>query len=155
MSIIENRIQKLGYVIPDCPAPVGAYVPAVEVEGGLLYVSGQTAIVDGKQKYVGTVGKNVTPQEAYDAARICAIRLLSEVKYAIGDLDRIEKIVKVNGYVNAIHGFEQHPKVINGASDFLELIFQEKGKHARVAIGVASLPDNASVEVEMVVLYKK
>lgn len=154
MNIIESRIQELGYVLPDCPTPVGAYVPAVKIEGGLVYVSGQTAIVDGKQKYVGVVGKDVSLQEGYDAARICAIRLLSEVKYAIGDLDRIGKIVKVNGYVNAIQGFKQHPKVINGASEFLELVFKENGKHARAAIGVASLPDNAPVEVEMVVSYK-
>lgn len=154
MSIIESRIQELGYAIPDCPTPVGAYVPAVKIKGGLVYASGQTAVVDGKQKYVGIVGKDVSLQEAYDAARICALRLLSEVKYVIGDLDRIEKIIKVNGYVNAIPGFEQHPKVINGASEFFELVFREKGKHARAAVGVASLPDNAPVEVEMVVSYK-
>jgi len=155
MGSIEKRIEELGYAIPECPVPAGAYVPAVKVTGGLVYASGQTAIVNGRQKYVGTVGKDISLEEAYDAAKICALRLLAEIKYVVGDLDRIEKIVKVNGYVNAIPGFVQQPKVVNGASEFLELVFGEKGKHARAAVGVYSLPDNAPVEVEMVVLCQK
>ncbi|HJD37315.1 MAG TPA: RidA family protein [Candidatus Blautia ornithocaccae] len=154
MSIVEEKLKGMGYTIPECPKAAGAYVPAVRTEGGLLFVSGQTAIVDDKQKYVGIVGKDISLEEAYDAARIAALRLLAEVKYAIGDLDRVERIVKVNGYVNAMPGFEQHPKVINGASEFLEEVFGEKGKHARAAIGAGSLPDNAPVEVEMIIEFK-
>ena len=153
MSKIEAKVKELGYEIPECPAPAGAYVPAAEVRDGLLFVSGQTAIVEGKQEYIGRVGAEVTVEEAYDAARICALRLLAQVKCVIGDLDRVERIVKVNGYVNAVEGFGQQPKVINGTSEFLEAVFQEKGRHARAAVGVGSLPDNAPVEVEMVLAY--
>ncbi len=154
MSKVEEKVKEMGYEIPECPAPAGAYAPAVETKDGLLFVSGQTAIVDGKQKYVGRVGAEVSVEEAYDAAKICALRLLAQVKYVIGDLDRVERIVKVNGYVNAVPGFGQQPKVINGTSEFLEAVFGEKGKHARAAIGVGSLPDNAPVEVEMILAYK-
>ena len=111
-------------------------------------------MVDGKEKYIGVVGKEISVEEAYDAARIAALRLIAEVKAVIGDLDRVERIVKVNGYVNAVPGFGQQPKVINGASELFEAVFEEKGKHARCAIGVGSLPSNAPVEVEMVVTYK-
>lgn len=154
MENIEERIKRLGYELPECPSPAGAYVPAVGVEEGLMFVSGQTAVVGGKQKYVGIVGKDVTAEEAYDAAKICALRLLSEVKHVLGDLERVVRIVKVNGYVNAVPGFDAQPKVINGASEFLEEIFQEKGRHARAAVGVGSLPDNAPVEVEMIIEYR-
>lgn len=154
MGIVEEKIRSMGYEVPQCPEPVGAYVPATGVKEGILFVSGQTAIVDGKPKYVGKVGKEISVDEAYDAARISALRLLAEVKCVIGDLDRIKKILKVNGYVNAIPEFTQQPKVINGTSEFLEIVFGEKGKHARAAIGVASLPDNAPVEVEMIIQYE-
>ncbi len=154
MSIIEKRIQELGYELPECPTPVAAYVPAAAASETLLFASGQTAVVDGREKYIGIVGKDITVEQAYDAARIAALRLLAEVKSVIGDLDRVERIVKVNGYVNAVPGFGDQPKVINGASEFFEAVFGEKGKHARAAIGVGSLPSNAPVEVEVVVAYK-
>lgn len=154
MGKIENRIRELGYELPECPTPVAAYVPAAAADDHLIFASGQTAVVDGKEKYIGIVGKDITVEEAYDAAQIAALRLLAEVKSVIGDLDRIERIVKVNGYVNAVPGFGDQPKVINGASEFFEAVFQEKGKHARAAIGVGSLPSNAPVEVEMIVAYK-
>lgn len=154
MSKIEERIKGLGYKLPECPAPVAAYVPAAETKGGILHVSGQTAKIDGKPVYLGVVGQSVSEEEAYEAAKLAALGLLAEVKYVIGDLDRVERIVKVNGYVNAVPGFANQPKVINGASELFEEIFEEKGRHARVAIGVGSLPDNAVVEVEMIISYK-
>ena len=154
MGRVEERIKELGYEIPECPTPVAAYVVAAPAVEGLLFVSGQTAVVDGKEKYIGVVGKEISVEEAYDAARFAALRLIAEVKAVIGDLDRVERIVKVNGYVNAVPGFGQQPKVINGASELFEAVFEEKGKHARCAIGVGSLPSNAPVEVEMVVTYK-
>lgn len=153
MSQVEEKIRELGYTLPECPTPVGAYVPAVRLENGLIYVSGQTAIENGKPLYVGRVGEEISVEQAYDAARVCALRMLSEVKYAIDDLDRITQVVKVNGYVNAVAGFAQQPKVINGASELLEAVFGEKGRHARAAVGAGSLPDNAPVEVEMILAY--
>lgn len=149
MGELERKIEELGFVLPECPKPVASYVVAVE-EKGLIYASGQTPVVDGILKYQGKVGQDVTVEQAYDAASICALRLIAELKSLIGDLDRIHRIVKVSGYVNGIEGFKDHPQVINGASDLIVKIFGDKGKHARIAIGVQSLPDNAPVEVELI-----
>lgn len=154
MGAVEQRLAELGLALPECPAPAGAYVPAREANDGILYVSGQTAQKDGKPMYVGIVGKNVSVEEAYQAARYSALRLLAQVKAVIGDLDRVEKILKVTGFVNAVPGFGQQPKVINGASDLLIEVFGDAGRHARAAIGVGSLPDNCPVEVEMILQYK-
>lgn len=155
MSKVEDRIRELGYELPACPTPVGAYVPAQPADNGLLFVSGQTPIQDGKVVYVGKVGDTVTVEDGYKAARICMLRLLAQVKYILGDLDRVEKIIKVNGYVNCAPDFGQQPQVINGASELLEQIFGQGGKHARAAVGVASLPDQSAVEVEMIIQYKQ
>lgn len=146
---VEEKLRELGLELPLCPTPVGAYVPAVQV-AGFVYASGQTPVVDGKLVCRGKVGEEITVEEAYDAARICALRCLAEVKSVVGSLDRVKRIVKVTGFVNSGPGFAHQPKVINGASELLEFIFGERGKHARVAIGVANLPDNAAVEVELI-----
>lgn len=154
MSIIEERIKEMGLELPLCPKPVAAYVPGVKLENNLLFVSGQTAKKEGKPYLTGKVGKDVTLEQAYEAAKICALMLLSEVKLVLGDLDKVKQIVKVNGYVNSTMDFCEQPKVINGASDLLENLFKEDGKHARTAISVAALPENASVEIEMIVSYR-
>lgn len=153
-SAIERRLREQGLEIPPCPQPVAAYVPAVQT-GSLVFASGQTGIVDGSLVYTGKVGDEVTVEEGYEAARICALRCLAEIKSVIGDLDKIERIVKVTGYVSSAPGFGDQPKVINGASELFEQVFGEKGKHSRSAIGVAELPGGAPVEVEVIVSVRE
>ena len=121
---------------------------------GFIYASGQTPIIEGELKFKGKVGKDLTVEEGYEAAKICAIRLISEIKSVVGDLDKVERIVKVNGYINSVGDFGSQPAVLNGASELLEAAFGEKGKHARAAIGVATLPDDAAVEVELIAYAK-
>lgn len=147
---IEQRMKDLGYELPECPKPVAAYVPAVKA-GEFVYASGQTAVVDGKPLHLGKLGSDISVEEGYQAARICALRCLAEVKSVIGDLDRIKRIVKVTGFVASASGFGDQPKVVNGASELLKQVFGEKGEHARSAIGVAELPGGACVEVEIIV----
>lgn len=147
MSRIEEKLKELGMELPVCPAPVAAYLPAQRY-GNIIYASGQTAWVKGELQYVGKVGSEVTLQEAYESARLSAVNCLSAIK-TVADLDRI-RIVRVTGYVNAVSDFGDQPLVINGASELLEKLFGENGRHARSAIGVGSLPTNASVEVEII-----
>ena len=148
MGNIQNRLAELGLTLPDCPVPVANFLVAQQT-GNLIYASGQTAWQpDGTLLHPGKVGAEVSQQQAYDSARLAALRLISELN-AVADLDAI-RIVKVNGYVNAAPDFTQHPAVINGASDLFVEVFGEHGRHARTAVGVGSLPDNASVEVEVI-----
>lgn len=149
MGKIEKRLEELGIELVECPKPVAAYVPAAKA-GGFIYASGQTPIVDGKLIYQGKLGRDVTVEEGYDAARISAIRVLSELKSIVGDLDKIERIVRVTGYVNSMPDFGDQPKVINGASELFVNVFGDKGQHARVAFGAGALPDNAAVEVDVI-----
>ncbi len=148
--ILEEKLKSLGLELPAPPIPVGNYLPAVRV-GHLVFTSGQTARINGVRRYVGKVGKEVNPDEAYLSARDAALNCLSCVKLAAGSLDRIKRIVKLLGFVNCVDGYEKQPAAINGASDLLEKLWGEAGKHARSAIGVNALPSNASVELEMVV----
>jgi len=147
---IEKRLAEAGITLPAAPKPVASYVP-VKKCGNLLYTSGQLCTVDGKLKYTGKVGKEVTLEEAYEAARIAAINCLAVIKQQIGSLDQIKQIVKVVGYVASDPGFTDQPKVVNGASDLLVEIFGDKGIHARSAVGAVALPLNAPVEIEMIV----
>lgn len=147
---IEKRLAEAGITLPTAPKPVASYVPAIK-SGNLLYTSGQLCTVDGKLKYTGKVGKELTLEEAYEAARTAAINCLAVIKQQIGSLDKIKQIVKVVGYVASDPGFTDQPKVVNGASDLLVEIFGEKGIHARSAVGAVSLPLNAPVEIEMIV----
>lgn len=147
MSMIEERLKELGLELPVCPTPVAAYL-TVQTAGKLIYASGQTAWVNGELQYTGKVGDTVSIEEAYESAKISAINCLSAIK-TVADLDSI-RIVRVTGYVNATPDFGEQPKVINGASELLEKLFGENGRHARSAIGVGSLPSNASVEVEII-----
>lgn len=150
---VEEKLKSLGLELPPCPRPVGAYVPAAEASG-FVFASGQTPIVANKLMYRGKVGSEVTIEQGYEAAKIAALRCLAELKSAVGNLDRVERIVKVTGYVNSAPGFGGQPKVVNGASELIEKVFGEKGKHARAAIGVAELPDSAAVEVELIAFVK-
>ena len=147
MSAIEAKLKNMNLELPVCPSPVAAYLP-VQRAGNLVYASGQTAWVAGKLQYPGKVGESVSLEEAYESAKFSALNCLSAMR-TIVDLDCI-RIVRVTGFVNAVAGFGEQPRVINGASDLLERLFGENGKHARSAIGVGSLPSNASVEVEII-----
>jgi enamine deaminase RidA (YjgF/YER057c/UK114 family) len=149
---VEKKIIKLGLQIPGCPEPVGAYVIA-KGAGDLIFTSGQTAWIDGVLKYPGKVGTQITLDEAKESAKISALRCISALNN-IEDLDNL-RIVKVLGFVNGAEGFGDHPEVLNGASDLIEKVFGIDGKHARCAIGVATLPDNASVELEMIAVKKE
>lgn len=147
---IEKRLAEMGVVLPDVPKPVASYLPVVR-SGNLLFLSGQLCTVAGELKYQGKAGKEVSLDDAYEAAKAAAINSLAVIKKQVGSLDKVKRIVKVVGYVASDPSFSDQPKVINGASDFLQEVFGDKGTHARSAVGVASLPLNVPVEVEMIV----
>jgi enamine deaminase RidA (YjgF/YER057c/UK114 family) len=150
---IKDKLAELGLTLPEAALPVAAYVPAVRT-GNLVFTAGQLPLVDGKIPFVGKVGSDVTPEQAKNMAQVCALNALAAISL-VADIDQIEKIVRVGGFVNGIPGFVAIPAVINGASELLIKLFGEvNGKHARTAIGVAELPLNAPVEVEMVVQLK-
>lgn len=150
---IKKKLAELGLTLPVAAAPVAAYVPAVKT-GNLVFTAGQLPIVDGKVVVTGKVGAEVTPEQAKDMAQICALNALAAISL-VADIDQIERIIRVGGFVNGVPGFVAIPQVINGASELLIKLFGEvNGKHARTAIGVAELPLNAPVEVEMVVQLK-
>ncbi|MBO8168022.1 MAG: RidA family protein [Thermoanaerobacteraceae bacterium] len=149
----EQKVQELGLTVPEAPKPVAAYVPAVKVDN-YVYTAGQIPFVNGELKYKGKVGKDLTLEQGYEAAKICALNCLAAIKGQIGSLDNIEKIVKITGFVSSAPGFNDQPKVINGASELIGQIFGEQGQHARAAVGVNELPVDAAVEVEMIVKVK-
>jgi enamine deaminase RidA (YjgF/YER057c/UK114 family) len=150
---IKEKIESLGLTLPVAALPVAAYVPAVRT-GNLVFVAGQLPLVDGKIVKEGKVGKEVTPEEAKEMAQVCALNALAAIAL-VTDLDQIERIVRVGGFVNGIPGFFAIPPIINGASElFIKLFGDVNGKHARTAIGVAELPLNAPVEVEVLVQLK-
>jgi len=147
---IKDKLAELGLTLPEAALPVAAYIPAVRT-GNLVFTAGQLPLVEGKIPFIGKVGSDVTPEQAKDMAQVCALNALAAISL-VADIDQIEKIVRVGGFVNGIPGFVAIPAVINGASELLIKLFGEvNGKHARTAIGVAELPLNAPVEVEMVV----
>jgi enamine deaminase RidA (YjgF/YER057c/UK114 family) len=145
----ESRLANLGIVLPAPGAPAANYVPTVTT-GKLMYISGQVSISQDGAKYVGKVGQDYTVEEGQKAARVCAINLLGVIKAAVGDLDKVGRMVKVTGFVNAVPEFEDAHKVINGASDLLTDVLGERGRHARSAIGVGTLPLGSAVEVEAI-----
>ncbi|MBP8614125.1 MAG: RidA family protein [Firmicutes bacterium] len=151
---IEERLTELGLSLPEVPAPVAAYVPAVRA-GNWVYVSGQTPFRDGKLRVKGKVGSDVTLEDAYQEAKQCALNIMAAVKSVAGSLDNVERIVKLVGFVASTPDFTDAPKVVNGASELFVQVFGDKGKHARSAVGVASLPLDCCVEVEAVVLLKE
>jgi len=147
---VEAKLKELGFTLPKPPKPVATYVPALQV-GDLLFLSGTTCYVDGGLLYTGRVGAELTVEKGHAAARQTALNLLSVIKATLGDLDRVEQVVKLNGYVNSAPEFDRQPEVINGASDLLEKIFGQRGKHAHTAIGVSALPGHIPVEIELIV----
>ncbi len=150
LSRIDTKIQMLGLVLPKIPTPLASYVPAKQ-SGKLVFTAGQLPLVEGDLVSKGLLGQDVLVEEAHKAAQICTLNALAAIKGVIGDLDRINQVVKVVGYVASTSTFTQQPAIINGASELLLEIFGEAGKHARSAVGMAVLPLNASVEVELIV----
>lgn len=147
---IEKHLKKFGIVLPDAPKPVASYVPCVKA-GNLIFVSGQLPVENGKIKYAGKVGKDISLEDGKKAAQLCVLNALSHIKKNARALNAVKKIVQVQGFINASPDFTEHPVVLNGASDFLVEIFGEKGKHSRFAVGVSSLPLNACVEIALIV----
>ena len=150
MSRVEDRLRQMALELPPPPTPVAAYLPAVR-SGNLVFVSGQIPREKGELKYRGHVGSSLSLEDGRAAARICALNALAAVKQEIGDLDRVQRIVKVTGYVASAAGFTDQPKVVDGASVLLNELLGEKGQHARAAVGVNELPLGAVVELEMIV----
>ncbi len=147
---VKEKLAALGLTLPTAAAPVAAYVPAVK-SGNLVFTAGQLPVIDGKLVKEGKVGNDVTPEDAKKMAEICALNALAAISL-VADIDQIEKIVRVGGFVNGAPGFVAIPAVINGASELLIKLFGDvNGKHARTAVGVAELPLNAPVELEMLV----
>ncbi|HEY3368295.1 MAG TPA: RidA family protein [Symbiobacteriaceae bacterium] len=150
----EAKLKELGITLPEAPKPVASYVPFVQ-SGEYVYTSGQICLEAGQLKYKGKVGADLTQEEAYQAARLCAINTLAVLKAAVGSLDNVEQIVKVVGFVNSAAGFTAQPAVINGASELYQQVFGDQGRHARSAVGAAELPMNSPVEVEIIARVKK
>jgi enamine deaminase RidA (YjgF/YER057c/UK114 family) len=149
--MIEEKIKSLNIVLPNPPKPAGAYIPVVK-SGNTVYVSGQIPIEDdGTVAFKGKVPSVQSLEQAQKAAKLCAVNALAQLKSELGSLDKISKILRVSGFVNSEPDFTEQPKVINAASDLLFEIFGEKGKHSRIAVGVASLPLGATVEIDMIV----
>jgi enamine deaminase RidA (YjgF/YER057c/UK114 family) len=149
MTSPETRLRELGYELPPAPQPAGSYVPATRA-GTLLFTAGQVPLQGGELAKTGKVGDAVTLEEAQEAARLCALNALAAAAAEVGGLNNISRIVKVTGFVASAEGFNGQPQVLNGASDLLGDVFGEAGLHARSAVGVAELPLDAPVEVELV-----
>ncbi|KAL6058556.1 Endoribonuclease L-PSP [Balamuthia mandrillaris] len=147
----EAKIKELGLDLPPVAKPAANYVPSVRT-GNLVYIAGQIPYgKDGRLVHQGKVGKEVTPEQAYEAAKACALCLVSALKQEVGDLDKVKRIVKVHGLVNCVDGFDKQPAVINGVSDTMVAIFgKQRGSHARMAVGTNALPLNVPVEVDMI-----
>jgi len=147
--LIEDKLDAMGIKLPNPPTPAGSYIPVVKV-GNLLYISGQIPMEDGKVLFTGKVSDD-NLETAQKSAKMCAINILAQIKREVGNLEKVSKIIRLSGFVNSSSEFYQHPKVINAASDLLFEIFGEKGKHSRIAIGVASLPLNSMTEIDAIV----
>lgn len=147
--MIEERLDELGIELPAAPRPVASYVP-VKVAGGLAFVAGQIPMAEGAVSPAGAVGGDVTTEEANAAARLCAIQALAALREALGSLDRVRGIAKVDVFVASAPGYTDQSKVANGASDLLVEVFGDDGRHARAAVGVPELPLGAAVEVALV-----
>ncbi len=149
---VERKLAEMGLTLPPAPTPVANYVPAVRT-ANLLFVSGHGpgVVKDGKVEYIrGKLGKELTVEQGYEAAKQVMLNILQSVKGVIGDLDKVRRVVKVLGFVNCTEDFLDHPQVINGASDLLVALYGERGHHARSAVGMQQLPFGIAVEIEMV-----
>lgn len=150
MGRVETRLSELGVKLPAPSAPAANYVPFV-ISGRHVYISGQVTAGASGLEYRGKLGDSFTVEQGQAAARLCALNILSQLNLACeGDLDRVTRCIRICGYVNATPDFTEHPAVINGASDFIVEVFGERGRHARAAVGVASLPFDVAVEIEAI-----
>jgi enamine deaminase RidA (YjgF/YER057c/UK114 family) len=146
MSIVEQRLADAGHPLPPAPAPVASYVPVIRT-GSLVITSGQLPVVGKEVVFTGKLGREIHEEDGQHAARLCALNALAQIKSLIGNLDYVTRVLRVEGYVQSADGFTRQPQVVNGASDLLVEAFGERGKHTRIAVGVAELPLNAAVEV--------
>ena len=151
--MIEEKISSLEITLPIPPTPAGSYIPAVKT-GNLLFISGQIPMEEGKVKFTGKVTDD-NLETAQKSAKMCAINLLAQMKRELGNLDKVTRIVRLSGFVNSDPEFYQHPKVINAASDLIFEIFGDKGKHSRIAVGVACLPLNSMTEIDAIVEFSE
>ena len=147
---IEHRLTDLGMTLPSPPNPVATYVPSVQV-GDLLFLSGMVPSRDGRVVFRGKVGREIAKEQAYEAAKLALLNALATIRSAASSLDRVQRIVRMTGYVASGEGFTEQPFVMNGASDLIVALFGEAGRHARVAVGVAELPMGVPVELELIV----
>ena len=146
---VDARLAELSIDLPTAAAPAANYVPSVN-QDGMLYISGQLPMRDGTLFFQGKCGRDLDLANAREAARLCGINIIAQAKAALGDLDRVNRIVKLTGFVNGTAEFDQQPQVINGASDLMVEVFGDSGRHARSAVGVASLPFGVAVEIEAI-----
>jgi len=142
----EEKLRELGLTLPPAPAGVGAYVPWVRC-GNLVFTSGQLPWRDGKLAFTGKLGAGVSLEQGYQAARLCALNALAQLKAAVGDLGKIKQVVRLEGYVHAGTGFRDHPKVLDGASDLFNAVLGERGRHTRTALGINEMPLDAAVQL--------
>lgn len=149
--MIEEKLESLGIKLPTPPTPAGSYVPVIRT-GNLLFISGQIPMENGKVMFTGKASDE-NLEIAQKSARMCAINIIAQIKRELGDLNKVSKIVRLSGFVNSVPDFTQQPKIINHASDLLFEIFGEKGKHSRIAVGVASLPLNSMTEIDAIVEF--
>ena len=150
--MIEDKLKELGIEIPTPPSPAGSYIPVVTT-GNLAFVSGQIPMKEGKVVFEGKVPEIQSVNLAREAAKICIINGLAQLKANLGSLDKITKFIRISGFVNSAPDFTEQPKVINAASDLLVEVFGDMAKHSRIAVGVASLPLNSTVEIDMIVEF--
>ncbi len=151
---VERKLRELGYELPEPAKPVASYIPYIQV-GDLLFLSGHGPVKDGKPTATGKVGREITEEQAYKIAEEVALNCLATAKAALGDLDKIERIIKLTGYVASDETFNRQPWVINGASELLIKVLGEKGRHTRTAVGVNKLPLDIPVEIEMIIQVKR
>lgn len=151
--MIEEKLKELGLSLPEAPKPLAAYIPALQVNN-LILTAGQLPLKNGELIFTGKVGKDLTQEDAVKAAELCGLNCLSVIKNLIGNLDNIERIVKLTVFVNSSEGFTAQPLVANGASELMGKLFGENGQHVRSAVGVNELPRNAAVEIEMIAKLK-
>ena len=152
MSKVEQRLSELGLTLPEVATPAGSYLPAM-ISGNLVFTAGQIPVIEGKLIATGKLGAEITVEYGAEIAQRCALNALAAVKSVIGDLDRVQQVVKIVGFVSSVPEFTAQPSVINGASEFLQQVFGDAGKHARSAVGVSVLPLDAPVEIELIVEF--
>lgn len=147
---IETRLEELGLELPSAAAPAANYVP-FQISGRQLFISGQLPLISGGPEFKGKLGAEVDINTAQQAAKACALNILAQAKTALGDLDRIQQVLRLGGFVNCTPDFTDHPEVVNGASNFLVEVLGDKGRHTRFAVGVASLPRGVAVEIDALI----